>query len=83
MFIVEHLQARFWRPLQMTITRGLLSLGVFADNLLQLVSINDSRLCETVIGNEWTACFVVYLLSLFFFICALHGTKAIDLRHMK
>lgn len=83
MFIVEYLQADFWLPLEDTIMIGLTMFARSADHHMQLVSIDNSEYVEYIIGNEWTISFVIYCVSFFFFISALHATKVIDLRDMK
>lgn len=78
MFIVEWAVLDFWYSLQYAIMRGLLKIPellVSESELLQFLVY--------VLSSKFVVMSVNYVLSAFFLICALHGTRSVDFQLLR
>lgn len=78
MFIVEWAVLDFWYSLQYVIMRGLLK---FPELLVSESELLQFLVC--VLSSKFVVMSVNYVLSAFFLICALHGTRTVDFKLLR
>lgn len=82
LFVVEHLEADFWVPLDKTLKLTLAKVAQVAEDTLRPMGEECSQYCQ-YLSNEWAGVIASYVVSLFFLASVLHGTRMIDFRESR
>lgn len=72
----------FWWPLETSFISFLPKIADFEQQLIKLCGLSFGGILQ-VLRSDIVGALTSYILSIFFLLCALHGTRAIDLNLLR